>query len=372
MKRALEKFAASRALSIVYFGGSITDGVGASEPEKTSWRALTTEWFRAKFRDAEIRAHNASMRGAGSQLGAFRVAEHVLSHRPDLVFVEFAVNDWRLDAETILRSLEGIVRALRRAEPPPEIVFVYATMRRLAELHPGRVPPSVCAHQCIAAHYGISEVSAGAALLRAVESGAQTWEQLTTDGVHPTDAGHALYATEVTRALEPRLLSQSEDSRDLTLPAPLTNDPIEHGTMLSAAAFGDAPGWSRETNQTGGFFKNWIVCDKPGVELVIPFRGTAAGLVWMVAPDSGDIAWSLDGGKPRRASSWDSYALRFSRVHFCVFADALPDGAHTLRLRVLEEKNAHSSGHSIRIGALLSNQPPAKSIAPTLAGNATC
>jgi hypothetical protein len=37
------------AFTIGYLGGSITAGAHASDPEKTSWRALTTAWLRRRF-----------------------------------------------------------------------------------------------------------------------------------------------------------------------------------------------------------------------------------------------------------------------------------------------------------------------------------
>ena len=51
-----------------YLGGSITAGVGATDPESTSWRALTTRWFRERFPGVEVRECDASLRGTGSDL----------------------------------------------------------------------------------------------------------------------------------------------------------------------------------------------------------------------------------------------------------------------------------------------------------------
>jgi len=45
-----------RRVKIVYFGGSITGGATASDPLKTSWRALVTSALEAKFPEAHIQA----------------------------------------------------------------------------------------------------------------------------------------------------------------------------------------------------------------------------------------------------------------------------------------------------------------------------
>ncbi|WP_415910501.1 SGNH/GDSL hydrolase family protein [Oleiharenicola sp. Vm1] len=77
--------AATGELRVVFLGGSITAAEG--------WRTLTTERLRQLFPDAKIVATDAGLPGTGSDLGACRVERDVLRHRPDLVFVEFAVND---------------------------------------------------------------------------------------------------------------------------------------------------------------------------------------------------------------------------------------------------------------------------------------
>lgn len=367
-----QKLARQKALSIVYFGGSITDGVGASDAEKTSWRALMTGWFRRNFPDADIRSRNASMRGTGSELGAFRVAEHCLSHRPDLVFVEFAVNDWRLPEAEILRYSEGIARQLRRAESQPDLIFVYATMKRLAKLYPGTLPPSVTAHRCVAAHYEITEINAGASMLRAIEANSLTWNQLTIDGVHPTNAGHAFYAGEIARVLESHHKRAVRPQPPLALPAPLSPDSIERGSLVDAWPFGGAPGWRREALPVGDFISRRIASDVPGAEIEFPFRGRAIGMIWLVAADSGDVEWSVDGGDLRKVSGWQCYAMKSTRAHGLIFANDLPDGSHLLRLRVSPQRHPRSSGAWIRIGKFLTNEPPMQTAPLTPGGNAIC
>src|SRR6202035_2996162 len=109
--------------TIGYFGGSITAGAGASDASKTSWRALTTAWFKAHFPDAAITEVNAAIGGTGSDLGVFRCQDDLLSKHPDLVFVEFAVNDGGGAELRIKRCMEGIVRQIWKANPNADIIF---------------------------------------------------------------------------------------------------------------------------------------------------------------------------------------------------------------------------------------------------------
>ena len=100
-------------LSVVFFGGSLTFGANASDPNTTSYRGLMTRWLREKYPNTPITFHDASIGGTGSQLGMFRLERDVLSHRPDLVFLDFTVNDGaeETDIES-LASYERIVREL--------------------------------------------------------------------------------------------------------------------------------------------------------------------------------------------------------------------------------------------------------------------
>ena len=76
------------SLTVGYFGGSITEGAGASDASKTSWRAGVTDWFRVTYPDAVVREIQATIGGTGSDLGMYRCDADLLSKNPDLVFVE--------------------------------------------------------------------------------------------------------------------------------------------------------------------------------------------------------------------------------------------------------------------------------------------
>ena len=115
--RTFAKLANKKQLTIGYFGGSITAGAGASNAAKTSWRARTTAWFKEHFPEAAITEVNAAIGGTGSDLGAFRCANDLLTKDPDLVFIEFAVNDGGTPELRVKRSMEGVVRQILTSNP---------------------------------------------------------------------------------------------------------------------------------------------------------------------------------------------------------------------------------------------------------------
>jgi len=354
--RTFEKLKKEKKLTIGYFGGSITAGAGASDGSKTSWRALTTAWFKDRFPAASITEANAAIGGTGSDLGAFRYQVDLFTKDPDLVFVEFAVNDGNGAELRVKRSMEGIVRQIWLANPWAEIVFIYTTTKALAPAYvEGGVPKAVSFHQAIAKHYDIPEINVGRIVVERITRGEGTWETLTTDGVHPNDAGYAIYGKTVQDFLDSQMNESAGEPR-LALPDPLTKDPFSGGHLVDAATL-YIPGWQKEEKSMGGRFPHFVASNSAGTELVHKFSGSTIGVYWLIAPDGGDIEWSIDGGEPKRVSSWDKYSVKNARAGYVIFADDLSAGEHTLKIRVLGDKKPESQGTWIRIGALLVHCP---------------
>ncbi len=353
--RSFQKLRKAGALNIGYFGGSITAGAGASKSAETSYRALTTRWFREQYPKAKITEINAAIGGTGSDLGAFRCQKDLLSGKPDLVFVEFAVNDGGAPESRVIRSMDGIVRQIWRANPETDIVFLYTIHHSaMGEVYDrGQLPFTIQWHNKVAAAYRIPTLNIGEGIWRLVHDGKQTWEAMLPDNVHPSDAGYEVYMQQ----LRPFLAAHSKDKpakARKALPKPLTADSFETARLVDAQDV-VAAGWTRDDPAQAKRFPHTISTAAPGTELMVPFKGNAVGLYWIIAPDSGDVEWSIDSGAPKRASSWDKYALKYSRTNYVIFTDNLAQGEHTLTLRVLTEKNAESTGTWIRIGALLVN-----------------
>jgi hypothetical protein len=102
-----------REVKVAYLGGSIT--------AQNGWRPKTLAHFQKMFPDTKFAEINAAIGGTGSDLGVFRLKKDVLDQKPDLLFVEFAVNDGGAAPEQIFRCMEGIVRQTWAALPECDI-----------------------------------------------------------------------------------------------------------------------------------------------------------------------------------------------------------------------------------------------------------
>ena len=161
-------------ITIAYLGGSITAGAGASAEQKT-YRGRVTSYIRSKLPDFEVKEVNAGLGGTGSFLGAFRVKRDCINARPDLVFIEFAVNDAGETEKQCVAYLEGIVRQIWTSNPLCDIVLIYTATERWFYIYKaGDLPPSVKAHEKVADYCRIPSVNVGIAAGMMVEN--KKWE----------------------------------------------------------------------------------------------------------------------------------------------------------------------------------------------------
>ena len=359
LPHVLAKLNAGKPVTVVYFGGSITAGAGASKAEQTSYRALLSSWLTTTFPKSAVTDVNAAMGGTGSDLGAFRAGRDVLAHHPDLVFVEFAVNDGGSPEPMIDRAVEGIVRQVRRADPATDICFVYTFVAaQRAEVIRTGLTRAVRRDEIVAAHYDIPSVNMALPAARQLEAGTLTDAQFFKDGTHPTDAGYRIYADAVIAFLETQRARKAGVLSPHPLPPPLRPDSLEHARMISPAQMVPlGAGWATDTHNPTGSFPFLLVSDTPGTTQTVAFAGPILAMFYVLGPDTGAFDYQIDGGAWQILDPFDSFAKGYARSHYRLLADGLADTDHILTLRIRAEHNADSRGNWTRIGYLLTNPP---------------
>ena len=121
MSNVFNKVENEKALNIVYLGGSITQGCNATE-EKRRYVNMSSNWWNEMFPEAEINVFNAGIGATTSQFGVARVEDHVLSKNPDLVFVEFSVNDD--NTMSFMESYESLIRKLLKHDTVKAVIII--------------------------------------------------------------------------------------------------------------------------------------------------------------------------------------------------------------------------------------------------------
>lgn len=358
-----KKLKEGSTVKIAYLGGSIT--------AQNGWRVQSRKWFQNEYPQARIEEIHAAIGGTGSNLGVFRVERDVLNQKPDLLFVEFAVNDSRTSPENIVKAMEGIVRKTWRANPETDICFVYTvTHRDTPDLATGKMKRSGSTMEVIADHYAIPSIhmgietarleSEGKLLMRSPGDASMTRvsgdelnesTELPTDsegrilfakdGVHPfAGTGHVLY----TRALI-RSMKKMEDAGE---PAPHDpGSPLHPGNWENARQIplGEATFTGpvialgpREGDLAKRFAKRMPSLYKlaPGATVHFRFKGTKAAVYDLMGPDSGALEVTVDG-KTRTVTRFDRFCS-YHRLGMLGLGGNLPNTEHEVTLRVLDQE----------------------------------
>ncbi len=108
LSAVIRKLMRGESVTVVQIGGSITEGYFADDNLSQGDRVV--EFLNAAF-PGKVTFHNAGIAATGATFGAYRLAQDVLAKTPDLVIVEYNINDHRDDAKAI-GAYEDIIRRL--------------------------------------------------------------------------------------------------------------------------------------------------------------------------------------------------------------------------------------------------------------------
>ena len=353
LENTLYRLKHDKKLTVGYFGGSITEGAGASKRE-FCWRELTAAWLRAQYPDCVINTIQGAIGGTRSNLGIFRLEKDLLSQNPDLVFIEFTVNDGCGDFFEISADSETLVRKIYAWNPKAEIIYVHTSTKALSDrIAAGGEITARTAHSTVMHYYGIPQIDMGEILRTRVIAEGGDWKKYTTDTVHPNDDGYTIYSEAVCAFLGEQLADREVQAPgDKTLPAPLWTDVRVHARLEDASVCA-GNGWTLTEQSLCGRYPHYIEAKEPGTALTFTFTGRRVGIYMMLAKDAGDIAYEIDGGETQTTRTWDHYCKSFNRAGGRLLCGELPYGEHTLTLRVADTKAEESEGTAIRIGAFM-------------------
>ncbi len=347
------KWKKGKEVRIAYLGGSITEANG--------WRPKTLAWFKTQYPASPIVEINAAIGGTGSDLGVYRVRQDVLDHKPDLLFVEFAVNDGGAPTERILKAMEGIVRQTWRADPATDICFVYTlTEGMLGDLEGGKFPHAASAMEQVADHYAIPSIHMGLEVAHLHQAGKLIFTAplpkteaeraalngkivFSGDGVHPyPETGHQLYLEAIERAFAK--IERAGKAGRHRLPAPLIADNWERAKLIPLSAVTLSSGWQKldpTTDTLAKRFQNRLPglwkTDKAGETITFRFKGTAVLIYDLLGPDCGQISVQFDDQPPVVRARFDAYSS-YHRLATLSIADGAPDVIHTVTLHLLPEQ----------------------------------
>ena len=250
--KVIKKLQAGEEVTIAYLGGSITQGTGADN--ENCYAALTTKWIESQYPDAKVNYVNAGIGATGSYIGVHRCDAQVLSHDPDLVFIDFSVNDESQNNAINKLTYEGLIRKIWKHSSDPGIICIAMTQDNGTSVQD--------CHGEVTEKYSVPFVSYHDAMLNFLNTTDVQWSDISGDNIHPNMSGHAILSAMLTTYLQ--YITDNLDSIDDTDPelAPAGDEgaKYENAVLLTTDEAQPVTTGAFEMKQMefGGFKNPWI------------------------------------------------------------------------------------------------------------------
>ncbi len=205
LKAFLSKIRNTDDVYITAIGGSVTEGAGP-EDFHNGYAYQFVNRLKEEYsikQEEKIHFNNAGLSGSPSPLALVRYQKDVIdvfSHNPDLLIIEFAVND--SGEVTATRAFEEIIRRALSENPICAVIVLYAAAEY--GITQNQMSP-------VATYYGVQQVSVSDAINLAFSKSLLSKKDYFTDNVHPTLEGH-VFMTDCLMNLLNKIDSAEEDT----------------------------------------------------------------------------------------------------------------------------------------------------------------
>jgi acyl-CoA thioesterase I len=199
----VKEWPANRTINFVFHGHSVPAGYHQTPQVKPfeSYPFMVYQGLNARFPTAVINTITTSIGGENAVQGAARFRRDVLSHRPDLVFIDYAINDQSLPLDEVERAWRQMIRVARRNHVV--VVLLTPTGTVPNDLGDPADPLSIRAEMIrrLGREYGLPVADVSARWQEVVDAGTPK-ESLLSQYYHPNAAGHQIAATEILSTLD--------------------------------------------------------------------------------------------------------------------------------------------------------------------------
>jgi hypothetical protein len=238
---------------LAYIGGSITQGAGATPINTECYAYKSYQLFEQKFATCEnVHFIKAGVGGTPSELGMIRFDRDVLrdSENPDVVVIEFAVNDE--GDETKGDCFESLVRKALMLPNKPAVILLFSVFANDDNLQERLAP--------VGFHYDLPMISIKDAvtpqfMLKAGAGRILSKNQYFYDMFHPSNVGHTIMADCIGYLLDEttRLMTQKETEHIDKTAQLLLQDPVIGNTFDAVKLLDQKNVYEKAEIRCGGF-----------------------------------------------------------------------------------------------------------------------
>ncbi len=233
LSNVMRRAEAGEEITIAFIGGSITYGSGMLSQNGSKSDRFSNhvqKWFEEKFPKATVNLVNAGLPSTGSLIGVFRGEQDIWQYEPDLLVIEFAVNEG-----TSLISQQGCEALIRHAmqmENDPAVMFLMMCKTSGSGWHDPEGKTQ------LANHYDLPVVSFAAGINAAQQLGVAKLTDFNADGTHPNQKGHAATSLFLINYLEQVYAGYQEAPKEVNpLPEAMYGEPHKHVLTLNSQNF---------------------------------------------------------------------------------------------------------------------------------------
>ncbi|WP_343329620.1 SGNH/GDSL hydrolase family protein [Polaribacter staleyi] len=356
-----KKLKAGDDVKIGYIGGSITNG--------GLWRTKSLEWLKNEYPKATITQINAAIGGTGPDYGACRIYNHLLQHKPDMVFIEYRVNNGGVYKG---RALEGLIPQIWKENPNTEICIVYTIAKgMIADIKKGKQTNAGKSMEPVANHYGITSIEFGLEVVKLLNENKLVFQKgdsaskgkiiFTNDGTHPLEAGHDIYKDVLVRSLKkienygtpgPNVIPVASKKHIFSDAALMPISKARFSSKWTKVNFDDNAVYINDdfTDKNGGdktLFEEAKKTTIIGESFTVNWNGFLLGLTTKLeAKGAIQIEVRTDGGAPKL---FDLKSRSGKSQNKYIFLDEIKAGTHTTTVKLLKL----AKGKEFQIGQFL-------------------
>jgi acyl-CoA thioesterase I len=188
----------NRTVNIVFHGHSVPSGYFVTPEVRPfdSYPHLFHRDLKQRYPNAVINVITTSIGGENSIQGAARFQQDVFKHKPDLVFIDYALNDRGKDPAQVEASWRAMIAAAKSAGVP--VILCTPTGDKREDLSDPFNPLRVLADMIrrLASEEDVLVADVSAAWVAELQSGVSQ-DDLHATNNHPSAAGHRLAANAI-------------------------------------------------------------------------------------------------------------------------------------------------------------------------------
>lgn len=180
----LQRLESGQRLTVVVYGTSLT--------ERSRWPELLQAELHRRYK-GRIHLINSAMSGQTSRWGVRHIQDRVIEKRPDVLFIEFAINDakrdYRIEVEETQNNYLRMIYRVSQALPECEIILMtMSDAKGRAEYHRQfRIHEYYQAVRNVAAEKGLMLVDLYPHWRKLRFADEALYDRYMPDGLHPTE-----------------------------------------------------------------------------------------------------------------------------------------------------------------------------------------